>query len=143
MVSVLYDGKMVQDPYSVVDQILVCRCRCVSRRSRRRVNIVYIMQQLGKGRKFQFSDFHSFPQIYILTSRFDHYCPFHSFQEQQRTLSLHGRGCSGIEYLPLLPNNDYLLINYLNLQFVLVVCVILCQMPEFLSLKEARFKILR
>ena len=26
MVSVLYDGKMVQDPYSVVDQILVCRC---------------------------------------------------------------------------------------------------------------------
>ena len=44
MVSVLYDGKMVQDPYSVVDQILVCRCRCVSRRSRRRVNIVYIMQ---------------------------------------------------------------------------------------------------
>ena len=54
------------------------------------------------GRKFQFSDFHSFPQIYILTSRFDHYCPFHSFQEQQRTLSQHGRGCSGIEYLSLL-----------------------------------------
>ena len=44
MVSVLYDGKMVQDPYSVVDQILVCRCRCVSRRRRRRVKIVYIMQ---------------------------------------------------------------------------------------------------
>jgi len=62
MVSVLYDEKMVQDPYSVVDQILVCRSRCVSRRRRRVNSLHYAIVGEGGG---SFSS-----QIFILFLKF-------------------------------------------------------------------------